>query len=83
VVIAEWKKNRAGETVRITLQSYEGHNLVDVRTWFGEDGFRRPGKGFAAAVKHLPALGAGIAAALAKAVELGLLAPTGGPEETR
>jgi hypothetical protein len=74
VLIAEWKKNRAGDTIRLTLKNFDGFDLIDVRTWFGgEDGQHRPGKGFAASVRHLPQLSKAINAALAKAHELGLL----------
>jgi hypothetical protein len=56
-VVAEWWKNRGGETIRVSLSTYEGRNIVDVRTWFtGTDGVMKPGKGFACSVKHLPKL---------------------------
>jgi hypothetical protein len=72
--IAEWWKNRGGESIRVRLNTYEGHNLIDVRTWFtAEDGTMKPGKGFACAVKHLPKLADVLAKALTKARELELL----------
>ena len=56
------------------LSAYEGRNLADVRTWFpGDDGTLKPGKGFAAEIRHLPRLAAAIAKAEAKARELGLI----------
>jgi Transcriptional Coactivator p15 (PC4) len=73
LVIAEWWKNRRHESIRVRLSSYEGRALIDVRTWYGEDGKLKPGKGFAATVKHLPRLATEIAKALAKARELGLI----------
>jgi hypothetical protein len=74
LLIAEWRKNRGGESIQVVLKNYEGFNLIDVRTWFGgEDGQRRPGSGFAASVRHLPQLSKAISAAVAKANELGLL----------
>jgi hypothetical protein len=72
IIVAEWWKNRSGVAIR--LSTYEGHNLVDVRSWFtGDDGKLKPGKGFAASIKHLPRLAAEITKALRKAAELGLV----------
>jgi hypothetical protein len=76
VTIAEWWKNRRGESIRVCLSTYEGRNLADVRTWYSEDGRLKPGKGFAAEVKHLPRLAAALAKAEAKARELGLIGYT-------
>jgi Transcriptional Coactivator p15 (PC4) len=73
VTIAEWWKNRRGESIRLVLNTFEGRNVVDLRTWYSEDGGLKPGKGFAAEVRHLPRLAAAIAKAEAKAGELGLL----------
>jgi hypothetical protein len=74
VTVAEWWKNRRGESIRVCLSAYEGRNLTDVRTWYtGDDGKLKPGKGFAAEVRHLPRLAAAIAKAEAKARELGLI----------
>jgi hypothetical protein len=77
-VIAEWWKNRRGESVRLTLNRYEGRDVIDLRTWYtGDDGKLKPGKGFAAEVRHLPRLAAAFAKAEAKARELGLLSDNG------
>jgi hypothetical protein len=74
VTIAEWWKNRRGESIRVCLSTYEGRSLADIRTWFpSDDGKLRPGKGFASEVKHLPRLAAALAKAEAKARELGLI----------
>ena len=74
VTVAEWWKNRRGESIRVCLSAYEGRNLADVRTWFpGDDGKLKPGKGFAAEIRHLPRLAAAIVKAEAKARELGLI----------
>src|SRR5215472_13016802 len=54
IIIAQWWKNRGGESVRVTLSTYADRNLVDLRTWFTADGKLQPGKGFAADVRHLP-----------------------------
>jgi transcriptional coactivator p15 (PC4) len=73
IVIAEWWKNRRKESIRVRLNEYEGHALIDVRTWYGENGKLKPGKGFCASIKHLPRLAAELTKALAKARELGLV----------
>lgn len=73
ITVAEWWKNRRGELIRICLSTYEGRNLADVRTWYTEDGKLKPGKGFAAEVRHLPRLANAIAKAEARARELGLI----------
>ena len=75
IIIAQWWKNRGGESVRVTLSlsTYADPNLVDLRTWFTADDKLQPGKGFAAEVKHLPRLAAALAKAEAKATELGLI----------
>ncbi len=82
LVIAEWWKNRRGESVRLTLNRYEGRDVVDLRTWYtGDDGKLKPGKGFAAEVRHLPRLSAAFARAEAKARELGLIGNEGAGDE--
>jgi hypothetical protein len=74
VIVAKWWKNRRGEAILVRLSHYEGHNLVDVRNWYsGDDGKLKPGKGFAATVKHLPELAKAIQKAEVKARELGLI----------
>lgn len=74
IVIAEWWKNRGGQSIRVQLTEYEGRPLIDVRSWFtGADGVLKPGKGFAASIRHLPRLHAEIGNALNRARELGLI----------
>jgi hypothetical protein len=73
VTVAEWWKNRRGESVRLVLNTFQGRNVFDLRTWYTADGKLKPGKGFAAEVKHLPQLASTLAKAEAKARELGLL----------
>ena len=78
IIVSEFKKNRAGESVRVVLRGYEGQNILDIRTWFGSsDGIRRPGRGFACSVKLLPELATAVSKALAKAIELGLIEADG------
>jgi Transcriptional Coactivator p15 (PC4) len=82
ITVAEWWKNRRGESVRLTLNRYEGRDVVDLRTWYtGDDGKLKPGKGFAAEVRHLPRLAAAFARAEAKARELGLIGDGGTGDE--
>jgi hypothetical protein len=74
ITIAEWWKNRRGESIRVRLSTYEGYNLVDLRSWYtGDDGKLKPGKGLACSVRHLPKLVDVLTKAAAKARELGLL----------
>lgn len=81
LTIAEWWKNRRGESIRVCLTEYEGRPLIDLRTWFpGDDGRLKPGKGLSATVKHIPHLAAALAKAEAKARELGLI-DGGGADE--
>jgi Transcriptional Coactivator p15 (PC4) len=82
LVIVEWWKNRRGESVRLTLNRFESRDVVDLRTWYtAEDGKLKPGKGFAAEVRHLPRLAAAFAKAEAKARELGLIGDKGTGDE--
>jgi hypothetical protein len=51
--IARFWKNRRGEAIVVRLSEYEGHQLVDARTWFtAADGTLKPGKGLACAVRQ-------------------------------
>jgi hypothetical protein len=73
ITVSEWWKNRRGESIRVTLSTHDGRNLVDLRTWYTAEGRLKPGKGFAAEIRHLPRLAAALAKAEAKATELGLI----------
>jgi hypothetical protein len=75
IIISRWWKNRRGEEVRVTLRSYEGFNLIDVRSFYtdGDSGVMKPGKGFSATLRNLPQLADAIAKALAEAERRGLL----------
>jgi Transcriptional Coactivator p15 (PC4) len=74
ITVAEWWKNRRGESIRLVLNTFGGRSIFDLRTWYtGDDGKLKPGKGFAAEVRHLPRLAAAIAKAVARARELGLI----------
>ena len=77
VTVAEWWKNRGGEFIRLRLSTFEGRNIFDLRTWYSADGKLRPGKGFAAEVRHLPRLAKEMTKAKVRARELGLLSGEG------
>jgi Transcriptional Coactivator p15 (PC4) len=81
VTIAEWWKNRRGESIRLVLSQFQGRGILDLRTWYIADGKLKPGKGFAAEVRHLPRLAAAIAKAEAKARELGLVGDEGAGDD--
>jgi hypothetical protein len=74
VTVSEWWRNPRGESIRVQLSTWEDHALIDIRTWYPADGKLKPGKGFAADVRHLPRLAEALAKAVAKATELGILA---------
>jgi Transcriptional Coactivator p15 (PC4) len=74
VIIDKWWRNRAGDAVYVRLSSFEGHNLIDVRSWRADrEGISQPGKGIALSVKHLPRLYAAIGKAMAEARARGLI----------
>jgi hypothetical protein len=73
-----WKNRRRDTAIVVSLNSYEGHNLVNLREHFvGSDGCMRPTtKGLSMVVRRLPELSRAIRHALERARELDLL-----PEE--
>ena len=74
VVISKFWKNRRHDAIVVSLSTYEGCNLVDVRTHTMKDGHLVPTpKGVAMVVRRLPDLAAAVMKALAKAKELGLI----------
>jgi hypothetical protein len=82
ITIAEWWKNRRSESIRLVLSQFQGRNIFDLRTWYtGNDSKLKPGKGFAAEVRHLPRLAAAFAMAEAKAREHGLIGDKGAGDE--
>jgi hypothetical protein len=72
LVVAEFWRNRRGESVRVQLREFEGQMLVDTRVHYtGKDGKLLPTKkGISIAVRRLPDLAAAINKALGKAREL-------------
>jgi hypothetical protein len=75
VEVAKFFKNRRKEVIVVSLSTFEGHNLVDVRQHFHNDkGQMRPtSKGVAMVVLRLPDLAKAVNKAMAVAKELGLL----------
>jgi hypothetical protein len=74
VEVAKFWKNRKHDAVVVSLSTYEGKNLVDVRMHAMKDGRLLPTpKGVAMVVLRLPELQKAVTKALAKARELGLL----------
>jgi hypothetical protein len=83
VEVAKFFKNRRKDVIVVSLSTFEGKNLVDVRQHFhNEKGQMRPtGKGVAMVVLRLPELAAAVNKALAKATELGLIGDDDGVAE--
>jgi hypothetical protein len=75
VEIAKFWKNRRHDAIVVSLSTFQGRNIVDVRMHaMTKDGKLQPtGKGVAMVVLRLPELAAAINIALTKAKELGLL----------
>lgn len=74
IIVSEFWKNRAHQSIRLTLTSWRDRNIVDVRIWEMVNGKLRPTlKGIAADLKHLPRLTAAFRKAEAKARKLGLI----------
>jgi hypothetical protein len=81
IIISRFWKNRSHDAVEVSLKSFEGMNLCDVRTFTMRDGGLVPTtKGISVVVPRLPDLARAINKALAKARELGLLDDDGAGE---
>jgi hypothetical protein len=83
IEIAKFFKNRRKDVIVVSLSTYEGRNLVDVRQHFhNEKGQMRPtSKGVAMVVLRLPDLAKAVTKALAEAKKLGLLDGDDGESE--
>jgi hypothetical protein len=69
-------RDRSGRAIVVRLTEYNGHALVDLRTFFtADDGTLRPAKGLACSVRLLPQLLRAVEKARTKAIELGLIDP--------
>jgi hypothetical protein len=74
VVISKFWKNRRHDAIIVSLSTFEGRNLVDLRMHAMKEGRLVPTpKGLAMVVLRLPELAKAINKALEKARELGLL----------
>lgn len=73
IVIAEWERN-SREVIRVDLSQYRAVSVIGIRVWYRDGETLRPSKtGITLSTKHLPALADGLAAALTRARELGLI----------
>jgi hypothetical protein len=74
IIVADIER-ASGKVVRVTLDHFKGHDLIDVRTWYrAENGNLRPSKaGFALVVHRLPELADALNLAVVRARAAGLL----------
>jgi hypothetical protein len=74
VIVDRFWKNRRHDAIVVSLSTFEGKNLVDLRMHAMKEGRLVPTpKGVAMVIPRLPDLARAITKALAKAKELGLL----------
>ncbi len=75
IEVAKFWKNRRHDAIVVSLSTFDGRNIVDVRQHFmnGEGKLQPSPKGIAVTVLRLPDLADAITKALAKARQLGLL----------
>jgi hypothetical protein len=74
VIVSQFWKNRRHDAIVVSLSTYEGKNLVDLRMHAMKNGRLVPTpKGVAMVIPRLPDLAKAITKALATARELGLL----------
>ena len=74
VIIAEWERNTR-ELLRVSLDRFNGRNMIDIRSWWRDDDDTwKPSRGgLTLAVRHLPLLAEGVSAAMQRACSLGLV----------
>jgi hypothetical protein len=81
VVISKFWKNRRHDAIIVSLSTFEGKNLIDLRMHAMKEGRLVPTpKGLAMVVRRLPELAAAVTKALAKARELNLIDDEGSGE---
>jgi hypothetical protein len=74
VTIDQWWKNRSHEAITISMSTYQGKNVIDIRVWQSTDGRLRPTKkGITTDLKHLRRLARALNIAVTKAIELDLI----------
>ena len=78
VIVGSFWRNRRGESIRVSLSTYENHNLLDVRQCFTANDGRTQGtkKGICVSILRLPELITVLRRAERRAIDLGLL-PSG------
>jgi hypothetical protein len=81
IIVAEIERS-SGKVVRITLDHFKGHNVVDVRTWFpNAAGKLQASKaGISLLVHRLPELADALNLAVTRAKAAGLLDDGGGEQ---
>ena len=73
IVVAEFDQN-SREKVRITLGHFAGKDTIDVRVWYRDGDQLKPTRhGVTTAISNLSTLATGLALALGKAREMGLV----------
>lgn len=78
-VVDKFWRDRSGRAVVVRLIEFNGHALIDLRTFYtADDGTLKPAKGFACNVRLLPRLARSIEKAVAKGRELNLISDKGG-----
>jgi hypothetical protein len=75
IKIAEWPRGCNGQVIRITLKSFKGHNVIDIRTWWMDQNgkVRATRKGLTVGISHTPKLAKGLRKAVRKLEKRGLL----------
>jgi transcriptional coactivator p15 (PC4) len=74
VIVSQFWKNRRHDAITVSLSTFEGKNIVDIRMYAMKDGKLLPTtKGVAMVILRLPDLVKAINRAAAKAKELGLI----------
>jgi hypothetical protein len=82
IIISRFWKNRSHDAIEVSLKSFEGMNLCDVRTFTMRDGGLVPTtKGISVVIPRLRDLAKAINKAVTKAQQLGLLDPDEGEGE--
>ena len=74
ILISEWPLSR-GEVARVSIRSYKGSWLIDLRKWFetGDGQLRAGPKGISLSVKHLRRISEAMTEAIEVARSRGLL----------
>ena len=81
LIISKFWKNRKHDAIIVSLSTFEGKNLIDLRMHAMKEGRLVPTpKGLAMVVRRLPQLAAAVTKALVKAKELGLIDDDGAAE---